>query len=236
MEIFPAIDILSGKVVRLKQGDYNKTEVFGENPYDMASYFYDLGATNLHIVDLDGAKDGSPKNFSVIERIALSLPMTIECGGGIRNEETVERYLNSGISRVILGTLALKDKEFTKEMLRIYSERVAIGIDARNNMVAVEGWTSVSEIDSISFSKEMKTLGAKYIIYTDIAKDGEGKGTNLPVYETLSEIEGVFFTASGGISTLSEIEQLKKMGIYAVILGKAIYTGLIDLKEALKIN
>ena len=234
MKIFPAIDILDEKVVRLRQGDYMKSQVFSLDPYDTALQFFESGAKNLHIVDLDGARNGEVINYKIIEKIARNIPLFIECGGGIRNEETVERYLEMGINRVILGTAALKDQDFTRRMLEVHQDRIAIGVDAKNQKVATHGWYLVSEIDSIDFCKQMRDMKASYIIYTDIARDGTGEGGNIEVYNRLGEIQGLNITASGGISSIEEIQRYKEMDIYAVILGKAIYTGMIDIKEAIK--
>ena len=235
MHIFPAIDILDGKAVRLMQGDYSRQEIFGADPVEFALQFTSEGARHLHVVDLNGAKEGKPVNFESIKRILEATGVFVEYGGGIRNEATVSTLLEIGVSRVILGTSALKDKEFTKKMLQVYKEHIAIGVDARDQKVAIDGWTSTTEIDSVDFCKEMKDIGATCIIYTDISKDGTLKGTNLSVYERISQIEDIHLVASGGISSLYEIEQLKVMGIYAAILGKAIYTNHIDLKEAIRI-
>ena len=235
MLLFPAVDILSGRVVRLIRGDYTKGQVFGDSPRKAAEEFIEMGASNLHLVDLDGAKTGSPQNFEAIAEITGNTAVFTECGGGIRNETDVERYLGAGAGRVILGTSALKDKAFTKRMLERYGDRIAIGIDARSGKVSVEGWLSTSEVDSLTFCREMAGLGARYIIYTDISRDGTGQGSNLEVYRKLAEYKDIYVTASGGISTLDEIVMLKEMGIYAAIIGKAVYTGLLDLREALKL-
>ncbi|NLL91272.1 MAG: 1-(5-phosphoribosyl)-5-[(5-phosphoribosylamino)methylideneamino]imidazole-4-carboxamide isomerase [Ruminococcaceae bacterium] len=234
MFIFPAIDLIEGQVVRLYQGDYDKKKVYSDDPLSCVKRFYDDSARCLHMIDLDGAKMGKQRNFDVVRGIAETYPdMLIELGGGIRNIDTVEQCLEAGVKRVILGTSALKDIEFTSKMLREKSEQVAIGVDARDNKVAVEGWTETSDQDSIDFCFRMRDLGAKYIIYTDISKDGAGKGTNLDIYERLSRIEGLEITASGGVTTLEEISILREMGIYAAIIGKALYTGDIILKDAL---
>lgn len=234
MLVFPAIDLIEGQVVRLYQGDYDKKKVYSDDPLSCVKRFYDVSARCLHIIDLDGAKMGKQRNFDVVRSITKAYPdMLIELGGGIRNIDTVEQCLETGVKRVILGTSALKDIEFTSKMLRERSEQVAIGVDARNNKVAIEGWTKTSNQDSIDFCFRMRDLGAKYIIYTDISKDGAGKGTNLRVYEKLSSIEGLKITASGGVTILAEISLLRDMGMYAAIIGKALYTGDILLKDAL---
>lgn len=237
MEIFPAIDVIDGKVVRLFQGDYEKKQVFGGDPAAQAKKFYDDGARFLHLVDLDGAKEGKPCNFDAVRAIAAVVPeMSIEFGGGIRDELSVERCFSAGISRVILGTAALRDRAFTERMVRRYGEKIAIGVDARNGKVAVEGWLDTSDVDSVEFCREMVVIGVRYIIYTDISRDGVERGANLAIYKMLSQIDGVSITASGGVSSLGDIKALREMGLYAAIIGKALYTGGIDIKEAIRIG
>lgn len=233
MEIFPAIDLLNNNAVRLYQGDYNQIEIFGE-PSEFAQTFAQQGALNLHLVDLDGAKIGKPTNQEIIRKITSNNPtLFCELGGGIRDEKTVETYFEAGIGRVILGTAALQDKDFTKKMLQKYTNKIAIGVDAKNGKVATEGWLNVSNVDSYSFCKEMTQLGAEYIIYTDIARDGTGTGANIAAYEKLAKISGLNITASGGVSSLDNIEKLKEIGLYAAILGKALYNKSIALPDAL---
>ncbi len=234
MVIFPAIDLVDGQVVRLYQGDYNQKQVFGSNPLEFAKDFEAQGAEYLHLVDLDGAKLGTPKNFAIVKQITQNTSLFVELGGGIRDEETVEQCFAAGVGRVILGTAALKNPEFTKKMVRQYPEKIAIGVDARDGKVAIEGWLATSEVDSVSFCKEMQELGVKYIIYTDISRDGAEKGTNLAIYETLSAIEGLQITASGGVSSLQDVVALQKMNLYAAILGKALYTGAVNLGQAIQ--
>ncbi|NLW77925.1 MAG: 1-(5-phosphoribosyl)-5-[(5-phosphoribosylamino)methylideneamino]imidazole-4-carboxamide isomerase [Ruminococcaceae bacterium] len=233
MLIFPAIDIIGGQAVRLFQGDYNQKQVFGEDPAVFAKSFEDAGASCLHLVDLDGAKAGAPQNFEVVRRITSGCGLFTELGGGIRDEATIERYFEAGVGRVILGTAALKNPAFTKAMVQKYGEKIAVGVDARDGKVAVEGWLQTSEADSMEFCVNMRDIGVQYIIYTDISRDGAQKGANLAAYEKLSAIEGLSITASGGVSTLAEIETLRQMGLYAAILGKALYTGMLALGDAL---
>lgn len=236
MLIFPAIDLIDGQVVRLYQGDYAQKQVFGSNPAAFAKNFAQQGATCLHLVDLDGAKAGAMRNFAVVQAIATAAPsLFIELGGGIRDEETVQRCLSAGVKRVILGTAALKNPAFTRRMLEKYGSAIAIGVDARDGRVATEGWLDTSDIDSLAFCREMRANGAEYIIYTDISRDGAGKGANLAIYEKLSAIEGLNITASGGVSTLDDIAALRAMELYAAIVGKALYTGAVTLPEALKL-
>lgn len=234
MLIFPAIDLLNGQAVRLYQGDYNKAESFGSNPAAFAQQFAQQGATHIHLVDLDGAKHGAPQNFEAARQIVQASGLFAEFGGGVRTEETVHQCFEAGIRRVILGTAALKDAAFTKKMLQTYGGSIAIGVDARDGRVAVEGWLSTSETDSFAFCKEMRALGAEYVIYTDIARDGTGKGSNLGAYSRLAEIDGLHITASGGVSSLQEIKELRAMGLYAAILGKALYAGTLHLGEAIE--
>lgn len=235
MLIFPAIDLIDGQVVRLFQGDYTKQQTYGDNPAEFAAKFEKAGATYLHLVDLDGAKAGVSKNFAIAQKIASATKLCIELGGGIRDEAAVERCFNAGIGRAILGTSALKNPAFTKKMVEKYPDKIAIGVDARGGKVAVEGWLATSSVDSLAFCKEMKQIGVKYIIYTDISRDGAGRGTNLAVHEELSKIENMNITASGGVSTYQDIKELKQMNLYAAIVGKALYTGDIILEQAIEI-
>jgi len=233
MLIYPAIDLIGGDAVRLYQGDYNKQSTFGD-PVGFAVAFRSAGAKYLHVVDLDGAKAGAPRNLDSVKAIRAAVPdMFIELGGGIRDEQAAARYFDLGIDRVILGTAALKNQTFAREMAARYPDSIAVGIDARDGRVAIEGWTDNSDTDSIEFCSAMRNIGVRNIIYTDISKDGAGQGTNIEVYKTLAKIEGLDITASGGISSLSDIETLRDMNLYAAIIGKALYTGDVDLAEAL---
>lgn len=235
MILFPAIDIIGGKAVRLFQGDYNKQETFGDDPAAFALGFEKAGATHLHLVDLDGAKEGGPRNFGTVRTILSKTSLFAELGGGIRDEATVEQCFEAGLGRVILGTAALRDPAFTRAMANKHGDKIAVGVDAREGKVAIEGWLKTSDTDSITFCKEIRDSGVKHIIYTDISKDGAGAGTNLNAYETLSQIEGLQVTASGGVSSLGDICALRDMGLYAAILGKALYTGALDLAQALEV-
>ena len=235
MEIFPAIDLIEGKVVRLFQGDYEKQQTYGEDPSAFAKGFVEDGAKFIHLVDLDGARDGLQRNFEPVKKILSATGLFAELGGGIRNEETVAACIDAGVGRVILGTAALKDPLFTRKMVEQYGDKIAVGVDARDGKVAVEGWLSTSQTDSVSFCKEMEQIGVKYIIYTDISRDGAEKGANLKIYEELSLIRGLSITASGGVSSLEDIASLRDMGLYAAILGKALYTGSVKLNEAIQV-
>ena len=229
MEIFPAIDLRGGQVVRLKEGDYGQMKVYSPDPVEMARRFKAQGAANLHVVDLDGAKDGAPANFEVISRIAGEAGLFIQVGGGIRDDERVRRYLKASVGRVILGTAAVKNPPFLRAMVEKYGEKIAVGVDARDGRVAVSGWLEVTELDSLEFCRRLAALGVKTVIYTDIARDGRMEGTNLEAYRALRAIEGLDVVASGGISFEEEILALKEMGNYGAILGKALYENKLDL-------
>ena len=234
MKIFPAIDILNKKVVRLTQGDYNLKKEYSDSPCEIASDFFKKGATHLHVVDLDGAKSGEAVNIDTVKRIAAVKGLYSEIGGGIRNMETVSRYLEAGVDRVILGTAALKDPSFLKNALREYGDRIAVGVDLKDGKVAVKGWLETSNKDGIEFLKELEDLGVEGVIVTDISRDGAMKGTNLDLYGRIKEEVSLKVTASGGVSTIEDIVALKSMGLYGAIIGKAYYTGAIKLKEALE--
>ncbi len=233
MKIFPAIDIRHGKAVRLYKGNYSEMKVYDDDPVEVAKRFWSAGARNLHIVDLDGARDGVTHNFELVGNIVSATNMFCEIGGGIRNMQSVDAYIKVGVGRVILGTAALKDPEFLKEAVNKYGEKIAVGVDAKNGFAAADGWEETTAIDGIDFCKELVKIGVKSVIYTDISKDGTLAGTNLEVYKKLSEIRELDITASGGISSLEEIKILSAMGVHSAILGKAIYENVIDLTEAI---
>ena len=234
MVLFPAIDILSGKAVRLYKGDYNSVTVYSERPWEFAEDFVDKGCSAIHIVDLDGAKSGETVNIDTVKRIAAVKGLYSEIGGGIRNMETVSRYLEAGVDRVILGTAALQDPWFLKNALSEYGDRIAVGVDLKDGKVAVKGWLETSNKDGIEFLKELEDLGVEGVIVTDISRDGAMKGTNLDLYGRIKEEVSLKVTASGGVSTIEDIVALKSMGLYGAIIGKAYYTGAIKLKEALE--
>ncbi len=233
MKLFPAIDLKDGRVVRLLKGDYGKVERYEIAPADAAQDFNRRGARYLHVVDLDGAKDGALSNYQVIGQILRAADMFIEVGGGIRDEAQIERYLEMGASRVILGTAAVNDFAFLTRAVRAYGEQIAVGVDAHDGFVAVDGWTTVTKLDSVAFCRRVRDIGVKTVIYTDISKDGALSGTNMEIYETLREIEGLQIVASGGISDVQEIRRLREMGLYGAIVGKAIYAGRMTLEDAL---
>ncbi|HOJ47864.1 MAG TPA: 1-(5-phosphoribosyl)-5-[(5-phosphoribosylamino)methylideneamino]imidazole-4-carboxamide isomerase [Bacillota bacterium] len=234
MNIYPAIDIIGGCVVRLTQGDYNKKEKYNITPVEAAQGFFKKGARFLHIVDLDGAKDGSLSNFDSIREVIKSTDMFVEVGGGIRDEERIRRYLSAGVGRVILGTAALKNFPFLVEMVKKYGDRIAVGVDAKNGFVAVDGWTTVSDTDSVAFCEKVRDIGVKNVIYTDIERDGAMRGANTAIYQRLTQITGLEITASGGISSLDDITALKRIGVSSAIIGKALYEGKIKLEDALR--
>jgi len=232
MQIFPAIDLRGGQVVRLYQGDYDKETVYAQDPCAVARDFIAAGAGYLHVVDLDGAKDGTLANFDTIAAIAGQGGLYIEVGGGIRDEDRIRRYLDLGVGRCILGTIAVKDFDFTERMAQTYGDRIAVGVDAKDGYVAIHGWKEVSTEQGVDFCKRLAEAGCRAIIYTDIACDGAMQGTNLALYRQLqAEVPGVAFTASGGISSEAELEELDRMGVAAAILGKSLYTGALDLKR-----
>ncbi len=232
MIIFPAVDLHNGQAVRLQQGDYGKVKVYDADPLDAAKRFMDSGATHLHVVDLDGAKGGTMENYKSIERLA-GLDMFIEVGGGIRDDAAIRRYLDMGVSRLILGTVAIRDMEFTARAAKEYGEHIAVGVDARDGKVAVNGWLEDTGTDSVEFCKKLKDIGVSSVIYTDISKDGMLSGCNLDVYKQLCAI-GLKVVASGGVSSVKEIISLRDMGCNGAIVGKAIYEGLVDLKDAIQ--
>ena len=234
MQLFPAIDLRGGKVVRLTQGDYSRMTVYGEDPCAQAREFLAAGAKNLHVVDLDGAKNGTLSNYDTIAALAKQGGLYIEVGGGIRTEERIETYLSLGVGRCILGTIAVKDFDFTARMAQKYGPKIAVGVDMRDGLVAVNGWKEVTPEPGVAFCRRCADAGVKALIVTDISRDGTMQGTNMQLYRDLLAIPGVEITASGGIARLEELAELQAMGCHAAILGKSIYTGAIDLAEAVR--
>ena len=235
MKIFPAIDVKDGRVVRLKYGDYQQMSVYDMAPCEALEDFIAAGATCVHIVDLDGAKDGCPGNAAVIEPLLADKRLFTEIGGGIRDMETIDRYIAAGAGRVILGTAALADENLLLDALAKHGDKIAVGVDCRDGKVAVAGWLETTGIDGMAFCLQLRDYGVKTVIYTDIARDGALTGANIPVYQRLSQIADLDIVASGGISSLAEIEQLRDMGISAAILGKSLYSGKLDLPEVLAV-
>lgn len=236
MIILPAIDIRGGKAVRLYQGDYTKEEVVAKDIYEQAKEFQRLGATHLHLVDLDGAKQGAGINEEIILKLAKTVDMSIEVGGGIRTLDRIDKLLGNGIDKVILGTAAMEQEDLVKAALAKYAERIIVGVDARNGKVCGNGWLSESDLDYIEFTKKMADLGVANVIVTDISRDGTLQGANIEMLKTLSEKVDIKITASGGVKDIEDIKKLKESGIYAAITGKAIYSGELSLKEALEVG
>ena len=234
MQIFPAIDLSGGQVVRLYQGDYDRMTVYGQDPCATARDFLAAGARHLHVVDLDGAKDGTLANQASIAAIARQGGLFIEVGGGIRTEDRIRQYLDLGVSRCILGTVAVKDFAFTARMAEKYGSQIAVGVDARDGFVAVNGRKELSAERGVDFCRRLHEAGVQTVIYTDISRDGAEQGTNLAVYRQLSQISGLDITASGGVSSLEELRELETIGVRAAILGKALYTGRLDLKTVME--
>ena len=234
MQIFPAIDLRGGQVVRLYQGDYDQETVYAADPCAVARDFLAAGARYLHVVDLDGARDGTLANFETIAALVRQGGLYIEVGGGIRTEERIRRYLDLGVDRCILGTIAVKDFAFTERMAKKYGDRIAVGVDARDGFVAVSGWKELSAERGVDFCRRLRDAGVKTVIYTDISRDGAEQGTNLDLYRELAGIEGLDITASGGVSSIEELRELQAIGTKAAILGKALYTGRLDLKTVMK--
>ena len=234
MNIFPAIDLFEGNAVRLFKGDYSRMTVYSDNPLQIARDFEQKGARFIHMVDLEGAKTGTTPNIEVVKQIAQNTSLFCEIGGGIRSAETVEKYLNCGVDRVILGTAAVENEEFLKSAVEKYGDKIAVGADIKDGFVAVKGWTEKSEYGCFDFCEKMRKIGVKTLICTDVSKDGAMKGTNRELYKELSQKFDMDIVASGGISDIDDIKALRQLGIYGAIIGKAYYTGAIDLKEALE--
>jgi phosphoribosylformimino-5-aminoimidazole carboxamide ribotide isomerase len=234
MIIYPAIDLRDGNVVRLHQGDYDQMTVYSEDPLAVARSFQEAGATHLHVVDLDGARGGTPENFRVVQRLIQSSGLEVQVGGGIRNRERIETYLKLGAKRVILGTAALTDPRFLKEMVEQFGEAIAVGVDVKDGLAAINGWEETTAINGVAFCRSLAELGVKTVIFTDIAKDGGMQGTNLEVYRELARIPGLNIIASGGISFEEEIIALKDL-VYGAILGKALYNGILDLNNCVRL-
>lgn len=234
MQIYPAIDLRGGRVVRLSQGDYDRMTVYSDDPVSVARGFIEAGASRLHAVDLDGAKDGSPMNRSVIAQLC-ALGLFVEVGGGMRTERDVESTLALGVSRAILGTVAITDYPLVERLVKRYKEKIAVGVDARDGLVATHGWREVSAQGSVDFCRRIRDTGVSTVIYTDVSRDGQLAGTNLEVYGQLCRLDGLQVIASGGVSFEGEIAALRDMGLHGAILGKALYAGRLDLRRALAI-
>ena len=236
MKLFPAIDLYGGKAVRLFKGDYAQMTVYNDNPLAVARDFAACGAENIHLVDLEGARSGLTPNLDTVAAIAQNSGLFTEVGGGIRSEETVKRYLDAGVSRVILGTAAVKDPAFLERMVSRYAEKIAVGVDLRDGFVAIHGWTQTSDLSCDAFMARLDDLGVQTVICTDISRDGAMKGTNHALYQHLKKNFRVSVIASGGVSSMEDVIRLKEAGAYGAIIGKAYYTGAIDLKKAIEVS
>lgn len=236
MIIYPAIDVYDSKAVRLYKGDYNEMTVYNDNLTAVADDFKKSGATHIHLVDLEGAKKGCRANFESIAKIKDASGLFCEVGGGIRDINTIKSYIEDAkIDRVILGTAAVTTEGFVEEAVKIYGDKIAVGIDIKDGYVAIKGWTEKSNIDAFDFCKKMQDIGVKTIICTDISKDGAMQGTNHELYKKLSEMFDIQIIASGGVSSIDDVKKLRALDIHGAIIGKAYYTGAIDLKEAIEV-
>ena len=235
MNIIPAIDLIGGQAVRLVKGDYDKVTVYSDDPAAVAESFERAGAKYLHVVDLDGAKDGTTANFETIKKIIERTDLSVEVGGGIRTLERVRQYIDVGVDRVIIGTAAVTDPDFLSEAVKLYGEKIVVGVDIKDGFVAIKGWLEISELSCKEFCKKLEDLGVKTIICTDISKDGMMSGTNRELYRELYDEFELNIIASGGVSSMEDIAVLSNMGLFGAIVGKAIYTGAIELSEAIKL-
>ncbi len=236
MRIFPAIDLYEGKAVRLLKGDYNALTVYSENPIEIAKDFESQGATELHTVDLEGARDGGTPNIDIIKSFVENTSLNVEVGGGIRSMDTVKAYLDAGVRRVILGTAAVTDEAFLKEAVETYGDKIAVGADIKDGVVAIKGWVEKSEYTTFDFFEKMQKIGVSTVICTDISKDGAMQGTNRQLYKELSEKFNVNIIASGGVSSLDDVKALNEMNLFGAIIGKAYYTGAIKISDALEVT
>lgn len=235
MKIFPAIDLYEGKAVRLLKGDYNNLTVYSEKPLEIAKDFERQGATELHTVDLEGARDGGTPNIDIIKSFVENTSLNVEVGGGIRSMDTVKAYLDAGVTRVILGTAAVTDEEFLKNAVETYGDKIAVGADIKDGKVAIKGWVEKSDYGTFEFFEKLQKIGVSTVICTDISKDGAMQGTNRELYKELSERFNVNIIASGGVSSLDDVEALNSMKLFGAIIGKAYYTGAIKISDALEV-
>ena len=234
MIIFPAIDLIGGSAVRLAMGDYGKKTVYSNSPIEVAKSFKEAGAEYLHAVDLDGAKNGGTPNFEVVKKLIDESGLKVEIGGGVRDMQTVDKYLEAGAFRVILGSAAVKNPEFLKEAVAKYKDAVAVGVDIKNGRVAIHGWLESTDLECFEFFRRLEEAGVATVICTDISKDGMMKGTNIELYRKLKDSVSMNIVASGGVSSLDDVRSLCEMDIYGAILGKALYTGAVSLKEVIE--
>ena len=236
MKLFPAIDLYGGKAVRLLRGEYDKMTVYSEHPEELAVAFAEAGATCIHLVDLEGAKEGTTPNLDVVAAVAKNTDLKVEIGGGIRSMETVKTYLDADVSRVILGTAAVTNPDFLKEALATYGEKIAVGVDIKDGKVAIKGWLETSDDDAMTFCQKMQDMGVSTIICTDISRDGAMQGSNNQLYAEMAEKFSLQIIASGGVSSMDDINRLRGMKLYGAIVGKAYYIGAINLKEAIEVS
>ena len=235
MIVFPAIDLYDKKAVRLYKGDYGNMTIYSENPIEIARDFEEKGASWVHMVDLEGAKEGTTPNLEIVKQVVRETDLSVEIGGGIRSMETAEAYFKAGVSRIILGTAAVDDEDFLKAAVNRYGKGIAVGADVRDGQVAIKGWLEKSQYSLESFMENMQALGVETVICTDISRDGAMKGTNLKLYKELSEKFNMNIVASGGVSSMEDIVALMEMNLYGAIIGKAYYTGAIDLRKAIEV-
>ncbi len=235
MLIYPAIDLYEGKAVRLYKGNYQEMTVYSDNPIEIARDFQASGATHIHMVDLEGAKSGTTPNFDTVCYIKNNTNLFVEIGGGVRSMEVIDRYMAAGIDRVILGTAAVTSDGFVEKAVAKYGDKIAVGIDIKDGFVAIKGWTEKSELDAFAFAEKMQKIGVKTLICTDISKDGAMQGTNHELYRDMSEKFSMQIIASGGVSSIEDVKKLRERDLYGAIIGKAYYTGAIDIKEAVEV-
>lgn len=234
MIIFPAIDILDGQCVRLIQGDYNQESVYSNSPVDMAKQWEEKGAEFIHIVDLDGAKSGNSTNKDIIQKIAQTVNIPVQVGGGIRSLEIIDAHINNGVNRVIIGTAAIQDPDFLKAAVEKYGDKIVVSLDARNGFIATDGWTDTSEVKALDLVKDLEKIGVKTIVYTDIAKDGMLQGPNLDEQQVINEATTIDVIASGGVTTKEDVENLQALNMYGAIIGKALYDGKLEFESVVE--
>ena len=236
MRLFPAIDLVGGKAVRLYKGDYAQMTVYDDDPLDAARRFEAAGAKYLHMVDLEGARDGGTPNFDAVKRVVQNTGLSVEIGGGIRDMAVIEKYLSAGVRRVILGTAAIADEAFTRAAIERYGEAIALGADVKDGEVAIKGWLELSGMTLDAFCEKYQAMGARTLICTDVSRDGAMRGANRALYADLQRKYRMDIMASGGVSTLEDVRALAELGLYGAIIGKALYTGDIDLKQAIEVS
>jgi phosphoribosylformimino-5-aminoimidazole carboxamide ribotide isomerase len=235
MQVIPAVDIRGGRCVRLTQGDYARETVFEDDPVLAARRWADLGAQRIHVVDLDGARDGKQANAAIVRAIAQAMPCPVQTGGGVRNLETFQATIEGGVDRVVVGTAAVKDPEFLRVAVERAPEHLIVSVDARDGRVSLEGWTEGTDLDALAFIEELEQLGVQRIVYTDISRDGVAGSPNFEMYERLTAKTSLAVVAAGGVSRVEDVRRLAECGVEAAIIGRALYTGDVDLREALEV-